>query len=443
MLWWPRSISHDDESQVHAQFEGTLGLADAVFRIWQNNRRHERRYHRLKALEELSLAVASSLDLHDVLSKTRDAVVNALGFERTAIYVLDEDGHTLRGACATDDQGGSASISERAFDIRGSQHPVAKVARGECDFYVVDRSAASGYPGRAKGWSDVSRKEPGPASGLAPEGSTEASQNGAGDAETLTILESLGDPEAVVPLRAAGGVVGVIAISCGVRPVAMREEHLKVLLPFAAHAGAAVHNARMHEKLASQLRRTEELELQRSNFEREVILSVTEGKLSLCEAEEIPLLLGEPLASVALATAGDVARCRQVAVQAALRAGLNPDRKSDFELCLGEAATNCYQHAGGGVVEIYLKDERIQFRIRDSGPGIQSFVLPRAMLLKGYSTTTSLGMGFSLMLTLSDRLYLATSTVRGTDMLIEMAMEQTSEIERIWEQFGFLSDQAA
>jgi len=393
ILWWPED--QDEVELVFKQFQETIQVASPFFRMWQNDRRHQRRYLRLKALEELSLAVASSLNVQEVLLKTWKTIVGPLGFDRAAIYVLSEDHRSLSQALSgADPSPGRTGIQPRV-DLVVEQHPAAKVARGELEYYLGPHKDAS-------------------------------------QTEHLS---------AIVPLRSGGQVAGIVIVDNARSHKSIREEHLRVLLPFAAHAGVALCNARMHEQLAAHARQLEDVERQRQWFEREVILSVTEGKLHLCEPEQICGMLGDRIAGANLRTATDVAAWRRMACAAAAAEGMVSERRSDFELCLGEAATNCYKHAGGGDAELYRTQSSLQIRVHDTGPGIQPFLLPRATLLKGYSTKTSLGMGFALILALCDRLYLATSP-QGTDLLIVLRLQTMSEVARVWEQLGFDVEEA-
>jgi len=394
LLWWPSAAAPHDA--IGQQFCDTFEVAEPLFRLWQDDQRHRMQYHRLEALEELSLAVAGTVNLTDALLKTRDALVG-LGFQQAAIYVLDEEKRGLRGTWGTRTDGSRDDISSRWIPLTENGDPVAKVARGELEYYSAE---------------------------VESEGS---------DAAGLNI---------VAPLRAAGQVLGAIAVTVAPESAARREEHLHVLFPFAAHAGVAVQHALMHDRLAEHLRQAEEMEARRKRFEREVILSVTDGKLYLSEFAEIEDRLGAGLFCFRLSSPACVGACRKSSYRVAEQAGLSVSRRSEFELCLGEAATNCLQHAGGGIVQIYSCEDRIQVRVSDHGPGIESFLLPRATLLKGYSTTTSLGMGFTLMLRLCDRLYLATSE-KGTDLLLEVGIEPRSETERVWDQLGLGAETAA
>ncbi len=68
-------------------------------------------------------------------------------------------------------------------------------------------------------------------------------------------------------------------------------------------------------------------------------------------------------------------------------------------------------------------------RVSDTGHGIDALQLPHATLMRGYSTRSSMGLGFTLMHEMSDRLCLATDSA-GTTLILEMAVNPESEIDR-------------
>lgn len=90
----------------------------------------------------------------------------------------------------------------------------------------------------------------------------------------------------------------------------------------------------------------------------------------------------------------------------------------DLVLAFSEAATNMLKHAGGGTYRICGTKDRVQVFLCDRGSGIDFRNLPKATLMAGYSTAQTLGMGFTLMLELTDRLLLCTSA-GGTTLVLE------------------------
>jgi anti-sigma regulatory factor (Ser/Thr protein kinase) len=86
-----------------------------------------------------------------------------------------------------------------------------------------------------------------------------------------------------------------------------------------------------------------------------------------------------------------------------------------------EAATNALKHAGSGSCQLFRRGGTVQVAVSDTGPGIDFRLLPKATLLPGFSSAQSLGMGFTIMLDLSDRILLATAPGR-TRVVLEFAV---------------------
>ena len=58
--------------------------------------------------------------------------------------------------------------------------------------------------------------------------------------------------------------------------------------------------------------------------------------------------------------------------------------------------------------------------------GIQALSIPDVALTRGYSTAGTLGMGYKIMISLADRVYLETGP-EGVTVAIEMMLEPASE----------------
>jgi anti-sigma regulatory factor (Ser/Thr protein kinase) len=91
-----------------------------------------------------------------------------------------------------------------------------------------------------------------------------------------------------------------------------------------------------------------------------------------------------------------------------------------------EALVNALRHAGGGTYQLFAADDKLQVLIRDEGPGIDFRTLPRATLQRGFSTASSLGMGFTIMLQVCERVLLSTHPGR-TSLVLEFAARQPVE----------------
>jgi PAS domain S-box-containing protein len=162
-------------------------------------------------------------------------------------------------------------------------------------------------------------------------------------------------------------------------------------------------------------------EEERRAFLRDVLASVTEGKLRLCDrATDLPARLapvGEPVSLVA----ATLRRLRHQALEATRALGFPKDRGEDLISAAGEAGMNAVTHAGGGTGFVGADPRAgvVQVWIEDQGGGIEVGRLPRATLERGWTTIPgNFGHGFWLMLQTVDRVWLLTGTT-GTTVVLE------------------------
>jgi anti-sigma regulatory factor (Ser/Thr protein kinase)/DNA-binding response OmpR family regulator len=173
------------------------------------------------------------------------------------------------------------------------------------------------------------------------------------------------------------------------------------------------------EKVASE--RVALMEQQRA-FLRDVLASVTEGKLLLCDTPAtLPPRLPRVSDPIDL-TKPSLRLVRQAALKAAHESGLDEERADDLVTATNEAAMNAIVHAGGGTASIGTehteKNDTVQVWIEDQGTGIDMRRLPKATLGRGYSTAGTFGHGFWMALKTTDRIYLMTGKT-GTTVVIE------------------------
>lgn len=155
-------------------------------------------------------------------------------------------------------------------------------------------------------------------------------------------------------------------------------------------------------------------------FARDVLASVTEGRLILCaEADELPAFLTPAAPTVALSSTGGLSELRHAAMAAAREAGFAEERVGDFVIAASEAGMNAIVHADTGTANVSVgQDGTIQVWVEDHGTGITLENLPRATLSRGFSTKGTLGHGLKMMLETADRLYLLTGPT-GTTVVLE------------------------
>jgi anti-sigma regulatory factor (Ser/Thr protein kinase)/membrane protein implicated in regulation of membrane protease activity len=166
------------------------------------------------------------------------------------------------------------------------------------------------------------------------------------------------------------------------------------------------------------------LRRQEENIRRayvDVLDAVTGGKLILLTDEELNGQLGVPLMEP-----GSVDAPRELSEARGVVARLAAERfpgwaaTTDVRTPVCEALVNALRHAGGGTYQVFARDDTLQVLIRDEGPGIDFRTLPRATLQRGFSTASSLGMGFTIMLQVCERVLLSTRPGR-TSLLLEFA----------------------
>ena len=167
--------------------------------------------------------------------------------------------------------------------------------------------------------------------------------------------------------------------------------------------------------------RLRELEEHRKEFYRRTIEAATEGKLVISERDEIERMAGPPIASREIHSGKDLSLIRQDAREIAREAGMDEDRICDFILAVGEATTNAFKHTGGGTASLHRVGDSLIVTVSDHGKGMEALALPAVALRRGYTTTTSLGMGYKAMLSIADKVYLATGP-SGTTVAIEMSL---------------------
>jgi len=162
--------------------------------------------------------------------------------------------------------------------------------------------------------------------------------------------------------------------------------------------------------------------LQRA-FLRDVLASVTEGHLILCDTSaDLPAPLLPAHGPIALSRTGGLAALRHQAVD--LAAGMKEERRHDLVTAVSEAGMNAVTH-GGGLGKAWVaasETGRVQVRVEDEGHGISLEHLPKATLARGYSTKASLGHGFKMMQQV-DRVYVLTGPT-GTTVVLEQDRDE-------------------
>ena len=155
-------------------------------------------------------------------------------------------------------------------------------------------------------------------------------------------------------------------------------------------------------------------------FLRDVLASVTEGKLQLCsDPSQLPPLLDRVSAALPLTADAGLFALRRQAEDFAASAGHDGLRQYDLMTAASEAGMNAIVHAGSGMASVSVSPRgTVQVRVEDHGSGITMENLPRATLARGFSTKATLGHGLKMMLETADRLFLLTGPA-GTTLVLE------------------------
>ena len=169
----------------------------------------------------------------------------------------------------------------------------------------------------------------------------------------------------------------------------------------------------------------ETLLIQQGVFLRDVLSSVTEGKLLLSTSPaHLPAVLTPVGEAIPLTREGGPRGLRLRAEEAARGAGFSEERRHDLLTAASEAGMNAILHGGGGTGWVSVgEDGTVQVRVEDQGGGISVENLPRATLSRGFSTKATLGHGLKMMLETADRLYLLTGPT-GTTVVLEQERDK-------------------
>lgn len=272
---------------------------------------------------------------------------------------------------------------------------------------------------------------------------------------------------AAIPLVADQQPVGYLWLACH-DPSVMNRDWVSLLISIGHLLALAIVNA-----MGAETRLREEA--RRKLFYREAVWALTGGKLTLLERTEMHELLqgGKCLTEIHIARPEDIQSARRMAEQLLTAHDFPQERAFDVATCVSEAATNTLLHGGGGTMLVLGYDEEaadnplvhnsttapssedadpssppgdfggvdgdptadgeplhspsslapvatgsIRFCLQDQGPGIKFSELPRAILKRGYSTTVSMGLGYTLILEMMDGIHLCTDP-HGTTLVMD------------------------
>ncbi|MBC8135788.1 MAG: ATP-binding protein, partial [Fibrella sp.] len=206
--------------------------------------------------------------------------------------------------------------------------------------------------------------------------------------------------------------VGVFSAQMSGEPHDWSTEEVALLESVAERMWLTLENARLRQSEQTAL-------IRQRRFLREVLFSLTAGKLTLCDTEaDLPAPL-TPMSEEIELSRSELRSLRVEVESVAETIRLPKERLHDLLTGTGEGAMNAVVHGGGGTGRIFADRERgiIQVWMRDTGSGISEEALPRA-LEKGASTAGTLGHGFWMILHTCDRVWLLTGA-GGTTIVLE------------------------
>jgi len=158
---------------------------------------------------------------------------------------------------------------------------------------------------------------------------------------------------------------------------------------------------------------------EKRQFYRDTIKSVTQGKLDLVSYEDVKKYLHPSGLISNVDSPADTANARHSIMRFCALAGFCSEIARVFETAVGEALTNAIKHANGCRVYAGVCCNSIWVAVSDTGPGISSMTLPHATLRRGYSSKTSMGMGYSIMMEATDNILLCTGC-EGTIIVLSV-----------------------
>lgn len=246
---------------------------------------------------------------------------------------------------------------------------------------------------------------------------------------------------AIVPIRLEERILGAAQVMSR-RKDAYTPAHLRLLDALLIQVAAATRNAYLYTQVQGEqaenarlLRQARINTVRQRTFLRDVLLSVTDGRLRLCQSEtDLPPLLTPWAEPVPLSMAGGLRDLRHQAADAAAASGLEDAQKFDLALAVGEAGMNAVVHAGEGRGQVFWDraEATVQVRIDDQGRGIAVENLPKAALARGYSTKETLGHGMKMILQTVQRQWLLTGPT-GTTLVLEQTPAPPDDgLESVW-----------
>ncbi|MGI4791287.1 MAG: ATP-binding protein [Janthinobacterium lividum] len=176
----------------------------------------------------------------------------------------------------------------------------------------------------------------------------------------------------------------------------------------------------LRQRIARVVQERRAVEQDQISLMRDVLRSVTEGRLHLYDHIDALPEPQQPLEGpVPLDTPEAIRTLRTLVNRASEMAAISEDRRDALIIAVGEAAANAVMHAREGIGIVGVDPEGIvQVKVADRGEGIPLEHLPRVLLEMGYSRAGSGGFGLKIVLKSVDKVHLSTGP-EGTTLLLE------------------------
>ena len=217
-----------------------------------------------------------------------------------------------------------------------------------------------------------------------------------------------------------GEDIAVAAMKAGAHDYIMKDR-LTRLVP-------AIERELRDAETRLQHRQTEE---DKRRFYRETILSVTNGKLHICDDTDVEPYIREASLSMDVREPSELSEALGEVRRACRDLGIEQESIHGFAVAVGEAIANALKHASGGRVYAGRLGDEVWVAIADNGPGIDFLILPSAVLRRAFSTKRSMGLGYAIIFDASDRIMLNTGSHGTTIILIKDLGEQPTDLQML------------
>jgi serine phosphatase RsbU (regulator of sigma subunit)/GAF domain-containing protein/CheY-like chemotaxis protein len=169
----------------------------------------------LRRLQDLTRTVSSTLDIDEVLRAVRNSVIEALGYDRCSIFLVDPEAGDIQGRWGTSRTGEIVDISSTREPLTGDL-PLSRVARGEIDYFLTDDWDAYVIEQRGK--------------------------------HPYVDLEGV-RAHALLPLTARDRIVGVLSVDNLMSEKPILKEDIDEILPFTYQAAIAIENSSLYKSV--------------------------------------------------------------------------------------------------------------------------------------------------------------------------------------------------